>query len=246
MDIKTSPSTTNKIRVMNNATTKRCIFESKCELKSPIRLTSLSQSNNGFQFFNSNIGSRIEDAKSVSFAFTDNILTQLKDITLATAGAISVVGIIKWNGPAIVRLVGPKKVERKVRNAVISDGTAFLQISFWGDIIDSVKQNVCYHFKDLVVNNFNGLNLATTSSTVINLHDNTIDIDWDTSPAYIETKAREVIQPSIVSCRTETYKVCVNIAERRLRHILVKQKYRVRIVTEKCWWINVRITLVAP
>ena len=77
--VKTEGST-SKVRVMCNYNTKRNLFVSKCESKSPIKLSCLSPTATGLIFYNSNIGSRITDVPGVTFKYVNTEKISMKNI----------------------------------------------------------------------------------------------------------------------------------------------------------------------
>ena len=113
IDLKVSPTFSNKVRVMETKTTTRALFMSKKENKSPVKLYNLSPSQTGFTFFNSNVGSRLQDGDEVSFQFVDENLVKINDISVEQGdSSFDVQANIKWVSDARTVAVGEHQIPR--------------------------------------------------------------------------------------------------------------------------------------
>ena len=85
---------------MGNYNTQRNLFVSKCESKSPIKLSCLRPTATGLIFYNSNIGSRITDVPGVTFKYENTEKVSMKNIEdiIAPKTIIDFTGNIKWIG----------------------------------------------------------------------------------------------------------------------------------------------------
>ena len=81
IELKTTPTLTNRVRVMINKTTTRNLFMEKYESKSQIKLTSLSPSKTSpMVFYNTNTGSRMSDTDQLSFPYVEESFVNIADI----------------------------------------------------------------------------------------------------------------------------------------------------------------------
>ena len=95
------------VRVMQNNSTKRSLFEEKRLTSQPVTLTKLNRMPSGITFFNSNQESRLQDAPVISFKNTTNSpLITLKD---HNSGRFTVTEKLKWTGEQEEKQVGERQ-----------------------------------------------------------------------------------------------------------------------------------------
>ena len=181
IDLKVSPTFSNKVRVMETKTTTRALFMSKKENKSPVKLYNLSPSQTGITFFNSNVGSRLQDGDEVSFQFVDENLVKINDISVEQGdSSFDVQANIKWVSDARTVAVGEHQIPRQVRDGILADDTGTINVSFWGqDLIEQIKENTTYKITKLVIVSNFGIKLASAANTVCQESESKLKIDWD-------------------------------------------------------------------
>ena len=81
-----------------------------------------------------------------SYNLNDSDATKLIDIE-SNALIQSIVGKLKFNGPVVMKAyvskAGKSRTD-KMRECLISDGSACLKITFWGDFVDFISENELY------------------------------------------------------------------------------------------------------
>ena len=119
---------------------KRQIFSNKKNTQLPIKISNLSVSPTGTNFFNK--GALIHDVPnhSMPFQFRQEQLfqtTPINTLIKSSSGTFNVSGTIKWKGEAHVPSESTKK---QVRYATLTDSTGSISMSIWGEHITSVKE----------------------------------------------------------------------------------------------------------
>ena len=211
IDLKVSPTFSNKVRVMETKTTTRALFMSKKENKSPVKLYNLSPSQTGITFFNSSVGSRLQDGDEVSFQFVEENLVKINDISVEQGdSSFDVQANIKWVSDARTVAVGEHQIPRQVRDGILADDTGTINVFFWGqDLIEQIKENTTYKITKLVtVSNF-GIKLTSTANTICQESESKLKIDWD--KLNCQDLNQVICSPEIMSAKLTKYLVCVNI-----------------------------------
>lgn len=162
---------------MENSTTNRNLFVGKCELKSPVKISGL-QPTEKVTFYNSNTGSRLMDAPNISFKYAENNIKTIKDIEHTdNKSVIDTIGVLRWTDKTKSVLCGPKnsKHEREIRSGMHWCN----KISAWRERISKFQENKPYRFTSLLVDEYCGKRLATTTCTEYRDYEKNINIDWD-------------------------------------------------------------------
>ena len=135
-NILTEDNFKKQVRVMINSNTRKAIFLETCESKSPVKLSNISTPKKGnLIFFNTNLGSRMEDLSNINFKFQELSSTKISDILKTQAGGkFNVIGKIRWLEEERQNLCGPQKKLRTVRTAVLADESASIKVSVWGRV----------------------------------------------------------------------------------------------------------------
>ena len=115
---------------------------------------------------------------------------------------------------------------------MIADETAALPISFWGEFIDQMKENVPYTLTKVNTRSFYGTRLTTTAFTTITACEDNIAVNWDTIDleAFKPTatsSATTLCCPEIANVKVNMYPLCTNraIAKSKLLHNQERQLY---------------------
>jgi len=119
---------------------KRDQFNNRFRDQLPITLKSIMKGRDAFFF---NAYSSIQAAVSVAFDINEANAIPLKDLN-DDGLVLSIVGKCKLTSPIVNQQFfrnGKNKVER-MREVLISDGTRSLPITFWGDLVDLLRDNV--------------------------------------------------------------------------------------------------------
>ena len=66
-----------------------------------------------------------------------------------------------------MKQIDSPKVKGRLPEAVLYDDSASILLTVWGDLIDSIEECKIYEVHNLVLMNFFGLKLSTTTSTII-------------------------------------------------------------------------------
>lgn len=201
-----------KVRVMANYNTNMNLFMSKCEAKSPIKMTDVSPTKGGLYFFNTNTGSRMIDEHNVSFKYKANKVTEIKNInTLPPKSLINVGGNLRWLEETRTVMCGkdPQKSERSIRSALLADENGYsIKISIWGDHINKIDENVTYNIKNVISEDYYGIRLATTSNSTFTIEPRQLDINWDDHD--ITPSTINLCCPDIQSVKVNKFLQCKN------------------------------------
>ena len=205
------------------------VHSSKCQLKTPVLLESVSTAKSGMVFFNSNIGSRISDYQQIPFKYeNDEIKTVEQCHQLPTKTIVDVIGNLKWTDDTREVMCGLNKDQkRKVRDAVLADETKSIPVSIWNELIDQIDPNITYHFKNLVSEDFNGTRLSSTACTEL-LQSEKKHINWkDFNTAMLKS----ICFPTMLSIRFNRYFNCLKCGKKVIPHA---GENRVRCTADKC------------
>ena len=133
------------VRVMVNPSTSRTLFQGKCDIKSPVRLSNIGQSqannkNESIYFYNSNTGSRMQDQPDISFKYELPTPTNIDDLKYVEIGSlVNVSGKIKCTeSPRSVLCTSKEgqRYEKLIRHALLADDEgSSIMVSLWGDLI---------------------------------------------------------------------------------------------------------------
>ena len=98
---------------MVNPNTSRSLFLKKSKSKSPVTLVNLSPTKTT-TFFNSNLGSRIEERRNITFKCESNTTQCIQTIiTNQPTGMFDLIGPLKWSAPMREVAIGPQKSYKK-------------------------------------------------------------------------------------------------------------------------------------
>ena len=98
----------------------------------PLKFTNVNISN-GSNFFNTYTGSKIEVSASLPFNVTDTVHTSIIDVKSKTTGSYTVSGCLKWLDDSEKVIVNHN--EKKIRSAVLFDGTDHKRLTMWEDFL---------------------------------------------------------------------------------------------------------------
>ena len=194
---------------MINSNTRKAIFLEKCESKSPVKLSNISTPKQGnLIFFNTNLGSRMEDLSNINFKFQELSSTKISDILKTQAGGkFDVIGKISWLEER-QNLCGPQKKLRTVRTAVLADESASIKLSVWGELIKEIGETETYKLTSLKTEDYFGLRLATVADTAIMKADEDIVVNWEEHN--IQPLKTTLCCPQVESARVHSFLQCVN------------------------------------
>ena len=105
------------------------------------------------------------------------------------------------------------KVEKPVRDALIADDSAAVKVSTWGNLIDEIVDNSTYQLTSVVVQEYFGVKLTTTTNTTATLCDKK-EIDWQKYD--IVNDATNFCCPDVTSIRVNSFLQCVNTDETKV------------------------------
>ena len=200
-----------------NAAVKRPLFTEKISSGQPVNLTNLNKGTGDISFFNYHRGSRVTDAKSISFKFTENAAYDLIKLKDKTSGMYDIQGQLKWLAPQRQVLSRKEKnVHKELREAVINDGTAHYIISIWGEMIEQIEESKCYSLSDCVLKDYFGQQLSTLPHSVLKEVKIDRQIKWDeiNLKDIAETLGNKgqssVDKPDITGVVLSFYAVCTN------------------------------------
>ena len=206
-DIKTE-SAVKKVRIMVNTTTKRNLFEERCESKTPVKLMGLSVTPQ-VSFFNTNTGSRIMDVDTIPFKYEAQHPTKVSDINVADKGStIDVEGKVRWLEEKRTIQVGENKITRNVRDGILADETGAIKVSVWGELLEQINENTTYHLTSLEIRDYLGVKLTTTSMTSVTKLSTEVKVDW--SVHNMERNEIELCCPSVDSIKMHEFLQCIN------------------------------------
>ena len=119
-------------------------------------------------------------------------ISQVRDATPKTI--VDVKASIKWVEDTRTVLCGKDtKRERNVRLALIADDTASVKLSVWQELIPKLEDGETYLFYGLVVEDYYGIRVATTTCSRVELCADKLNIQWD--KYNIEPKANHTLLP---------------------------------------------------
>ena len=213
--IRTNDSS-KKVRVMVSNGSKRNLFQEKCELKSPVKLTGLScPPKSNTVFFNTNTGSRLCDAEHINFKHEEKKAVSV--IVLAEVNRndlIEIIGQIKWLDEVRDVLVGAKKTPKTVRDGLLAaDKTGAIKISVWSDLVEQISEGKTYKLTSIAIQEYFGMKLTTTSGTIISSEEEAIEIDWsehNVAPTTVKLRC-----PDIETVSVNSFLQCINIECRK-------------------------------
>ena len=94
----------------------------------------------------------MEDAKIVSFKYTDVQESSLREIKEKSTGSFTFTASFKWIEKE--RFIEKKADSTKIRlrqDIVLDRNKDFFPISIWGDLIDELTENTVYQFSSITV-----------------------------------------------------------------------------------------------
>ena len=199
--------------VLNGA--KRNLFQEKCELKSPVKLTGLScPPKSNTVFFNTNTGSRLCDAEHINFKYEEKKAISVIDLAEVNRNdLIEIVGQIKWLDEVRDVLVGAKKTPKTVRDGLLVDKTGAIKISVWSDLVEQISEGKTYKLTSVAIQEYFGIKLTTTSGTVISSEEEAIEIDW--SAHNVAPTTVKLCCPDIETVSVNSFLQCINIECRK-------------------------------
>ena len=80
-------------------------------------------------------------------------------------GIFDILATVKWRHNT--KQIDSPKIMGRLCEAVLYDDSGSILLTVWGDLIDSIEKCKTYKFHNLVLKNFFGLKLSTTTSTII-------------------------------------------------------------------------------
>ena len=115
--------------------------------------------------FNTSRGSTIERTNSVNFSFDNKHFQNVSFIKTQKTGTFDIIATIKWFHN--MKQINSPKVKGRLHEAVLYDIAITFFLTVWRDLIDSKEECKTFEFHNLALNNFFGLKLSTTTSTII-------------------------------------------------------------------------------
>ena len=168
------------MRVMVNSSASRNIFMGKCNSKTRVLLSGINDAS-GTLFFNSNTGSRITELSNINFKYKPPSITKLGDLKNSPIKKnYNITGAVKWVEKTRTTLCGKGKFERQIRHAIIEDeeDEKCFKLIVWGGLIENISDGHTYIIKSVLLEDYYGLRLNTTSSTVCEAHSRQYNIEW--------------------------------------------------------------------
>ena len=227
--LKTSPNEHIVIKIMmqRNQGIHRQIFIDKKLSGEAVTFHRLTRGNRGIFFYNSTLGSCMQDGVSaIRFKLADTDTLKIKDLCEKSSGRYTVNGAIKWleqtKDITNSNTASPSKRQPKVllvRNGLIADETGEMIISVWGEHIDEIEEYQWYTLTDVNIKHFYGKKLTTNMETSIRKFETSLSIDWDTIDVTMYAKREEtalqeanpiICCPEIDSAEVNIYPVCKN------------------------------------
>lgn len=144
----------------------------------PLKFTKVTISN-GSNFFNTYRGSKIEVLVSLPFNVTDTVHTSIIDVKSKTTGSYTVSGCLKWLDDS-EKVIVNRNVEKRIRSAVLFDGTDHIRLTMWEDLLDQefTEFTNWYTFTEVTLKDYFGLKLSTSTFTRLLPSDKTEALDW--------------------------------------------------------------------
>ena len=132
----------------------------------------------GSNFFNTFRGSKIEVLVSLPFNVTDTVHTSIEDVKLETTRSYTVSGCLKWLDTE--KVVVNRNVQKRIRSAVLFDGTDHIRFTMWEDFLDQqfTENTKWYTFTEVTLKDYFGLKLSTSTFTRLLPSDKTEALDW--------------------------------------------------------------------
>ena len=152
----------------------------------------------------------MEQTDQMDFAFTESTsIMEVKDVTLETAGAFTIIGFLRWlSEPKTVQT--SQKVNKVVRDAVFGDNSGSIPISVWGDLNTIINEHECYRITRVVASEYQSLKLQTTTDSEATVETENVPDAVDLDTEDVQTNQNEkTLRGSIISCTIAGYKVCV-------------------------------------
>ena len=100
-----------------------------------------------------------------------------------------------------------------MRLALIADDTASIKLSVWQELIPKPEDGETYLFYGLVVEDYYGIKVATTTCSRVELCADKLNIQWD--KYNIEPKLTTLCCPNVDSAKVNVYLECINLDCRR-------------------------------
>ena len=165
--LKVSEGKTVTVRILKqaNQTIKEAYLKSLRQEGEPVKLKSLSNTQNGMFFFNTSRRITIERNNSLNFSFDNKHFQNMSYIKTQKTGIFDILATVKWLHN--VKQIDLTKVKWRLRESVLYDESGSILLTVWGDLIDSIQECKTYEFHNLSLKNFFGLKLSTTTSTII-------------------------------------------------------------------------------
>ena len=97
--------------------------------------------------------------------FTIINIQKVSFIKTQKTGIFDILATVKWRHNT--KQIDSPKIMGRLCEAVLYDDSGSILLTVWGDLIDSIEKCKTYKFHNLVLKNFFGLKLSTTTSTII-------------------------------------------------------------------------------
>ena len=140
-------------------------LESLRQEEEPVKLKSLSKTQNKIYFFNTSRGSTINRTNSVNFSFDNKHFQNVSFIKIQKTGIFDILATSQWLHN--IKQIDSPKVNGRLREAALYDDSRGICLTVWEDSIDLIEEGKTYKFYNLALKNFFGLKLSTTTSTNI-------------------------------------------------------------------------------
>lgn len=213
MEIKDSPSSKTKIRVMADSKHKRQLFNECKNDKVPVVFDQLSPVKSGKRFFNPNMGGSFSTLDKIDFEYDDN-----KDLSVADlldsppTGLFSVVGEIRWM--EFPRDITTRGHVKSVREGMFIDSSETpIDISVWGsNLIVEIKEGTTYQLSDLTLSHWKEkTRLSSTFTTKVTTLPKQL-FNWGNDQ--LKTIQR-ICCPEVLAAKLDMYIECRNLACRK-------------------------------
>ena len=151
------------------------------------------------------------ELSNVKFKYKPPSVTKLGHLkNLPIKKLYNIIGALKWAEETRTALCGKGKYERQIRHAIIADeeDEKCFKLTVWGGLIENITDGHTYIIKSVLLEDYYGLRLNTTSSTVFEAHSTQYNIKW--SKFGIDDENVKMCSPPIQSIEINSFYQWIN------------------------------------
>ena len=213
--IRTSLTTSESIKVMDNKNQKRQLFMDKLNSHQGIILNNVGVTEDGCNFFNGN-DTYVVDTDRISFKYQENkVVLTVSELKSRTKGTFNIMGTVKWLSESRQQLLRSGRTGT-LREGVFLDDSGHMPITVWGqNLIGQIQEGKKVTISDVNVRFFIVRRLETAPGSEL-LAETELqgEVVWDDIVQEHNRETNTGIEvmkkPSLIKIAVQEYHTCAN------------------------------------